>query len=385
MIPNALLEEGQHLMAVCNSCRYCEGFCAVWKAMETRKIFVEEDLNYLSNLCHNCGECYYSCQYSPPHEFAINPPLTLAKLRVNSYETYAWPAPLAKAFRSNGMVVSLVMAVLIIGAMAAGSLLLGGRLFDAMQDGDFYQIVPHEVMVTAFSGIGGLAACAMLIGFLRFWKDVGESYRTLFNPAAIFVAIKDVLTLTNLDNDGAGCTFPTEKASESLRWFHQITLYAFLSCLIATSLGAFTYDALGRQGIPSYTSLQVIFGTLGGIGLIIGPVGMLSLMPRRNKVLIDEKQDGMDYAFILLLILIAATGLLLLALRQTGAMGTLILIHLGLVMTLFVTMPYGKFVHGIYRSGALLKWALERSRAAKIKEATKPAKPAVIEIAPHAG
>jgi citrate/tricarballylate utilization protein len=34
-----------------------------------------------------------------------------------------------------------------------------------------------------------------------------------------------------------------------------------------------------------------------------------------------------------------------------------------MVMTLFITMPYGKFVHGIYRSGALLKWALERSRS----------------------
>ena len=25
-------------------------------------------------------------------------------------------------------------------------------------------------------------------------------------------------------------------------------------------------------------------------------------------------------------------------------------------------MPYGKFVHGIYRSAALLKWSLENSR-----------------------
>jgi hypothetical protein len=29
----------------------------------------------------------------------------------------------------------------------------------------------------------------------------------------------------------------------------------------------------------------------------------------------------------------------------------------------FVTLPYGKFVHGIYRSAALLRYALERKRA----------------------
>jgi citrate/tricarballylate utilization protein len=43
-------------------------------------------------------------------------------------------------------------------------------------------------------------------------------------------------------------------------------------------------------------------------------------------------------------------------------MGTLLVVHLGIVMALFLTLPYGKFVHGIYRSAAVLKWALERSR-----------------------
>ena len=106
MLTAELLEEGQHLMTVCNACRYCEGFCAVWQAMETRTVFEEKDLNYLSNLCHNCSECYYSCQYSPPHLFNINPPETLAKLRVYSYELYAWPRAVRESFpqeRSSGL------------------------------------------------------------------------------------------------------------------------------------------------------------------------------------------------------------------------------------------------------------------------------------------
>ncbi len=374
MLPPDLLEEGQHLMTVCNACRYCEGFCAVWKAMESRLIFKEEDLNYLSNLCHNCGECYYSCQYSPPHEFAINPPQTFAKLRLYSYELYAWPAPLAAAFKRNGTLVSILTAILLACFMIVGSLVFGGKLFVPIAGGDFYKIIPKTVMLASFGAVGLFAAVAMLVGFARFWKNVGESYQDLARPAPLMRAVKDILAMTNLDNDGEGCSYPGEKASQALRWFHQITFFGFLSCLVATTAGAVQSDILRMPGIPAYVSVPVFFGALGGIGLIVGPIGMLVLMHRRNRQLADEKQNGMDVAFMILLLLIAVSGLLLLGLRESAAMGVLVLLHLALVMTLFLTMPYGKFVHAIYRSGALLKWALERSRAAAAKAKVIPIK-----------
>ena len=68
----------------------------------------------------------------------------------------------------------------------------------------------------------------------------------------------------------------------------------------------------------------------------------------------------MEMAFTLMLLLVSATGLLLLALRSTPAMGTTLALHMGFVFGLFVTMPYSKFVHGIYRFGALLQYAGER-------------------------
>ena len=47
-------------------------------------------------------------------------------------------------------------------------------------------------------------------------------------------------------------------------------------------------------------------------------------------------------------------------LRDTGAMGMLLAIHLGVVLGLFLSLPYGKFVHGLYRFLALVKYASER-------------------------
>ena len=50
--------EGDRIMQICNACRYCEGFCAVFPAMARRLTFSETDISYLANLCHNCGACY---------------------------------------------------------------------------------------------------------------------------------------------------------------------------------------------------------------------------------------------------------------------------------------------------------------------------------------
>ena len=66
--------EAARALQICNACRYCEGFCAVFPAMTRRLEFAEADVHYLANLCHNCGACLHACQYAPPHEFAVNVP-----------------------------------------------------------------------------------------------------------------------------------------------------------------------------------------------------------------------------------------------------------------------------------------------------------------------
>src|SRR5450432_3670811 len=105
------LTEADRLMTVCNSCRYCEGLCAVFPAMEMRRSFSDGDLNYFANLCHACGACYTDCQFSPPHEFNVNVPQTLAIARADSYAAYAWPHACAGLFARNGLVISLIAAL----------------------------------------------------------------------------------------------------------------------------------------------------------------------------------------------------------------------------------------------------------------------------------
>jgi citrate/tricarballylate utilization protein len=330
--PNELILEGERVLRICNSCRYCEGYCAVFPAMERRQTFLSGDLNYLANLCHNCSECYYACQYAPPHEFAVNVPKLLVDIRAQSYRQYAWP----------GAVSDATVASLVIGA----SLILSLRAFKGA-GADFYRVVPHAAMVWLFGGASIFVLIAFAAGFARFWRDSGEQLAALANPGALMQALKDVLTLRYLDGGGGGCSYPSEQQSQSRRWFHHFTFYGFGLCFASTTAAAFYHYALGWKAPYGYFSVPVVLGTCGGLAMVAGTLGLAWLKRMR------------EISFPALLFLVSASGLLLLALRQTAAMGALLTVHLGIVLALFLTMPYGKFVHAIYRSAALVKYALE--------------------------
>ncbi len=363
MPDNELMSKGEHMMTVCNACRYCEGFCAVWPAMEFRRSFPPKELNYLANLCHDCNECYYACQYAPPHEFDVNAPLTFARLRVLSYERYAWPGFLARAFRRNGLLTALLAVLAFIAFFIGVSAALGdGSLTAPVPGGDFLRLTPHSALVGVFGVVAILALLALFIGFSRFWRECGEKLSDFFTPSALLTALKEMLRLEYLDDLGWGCTYPQEDHSQARRWFHHFTFYGFLLCFAATTVGAFFYFVLRWHAPYGYFSLPVVLGTLGGIGLVVGPIGLLTLKARRNREVSDERQSNIDVSFIVLLLLISVSGLLLLVLRETAAMGALLVVHLGLVMALFLLLPYGKFVHGVYRFAALVKYALERQR-----------------------
>ena len=356
-------------MIVCNACRYCEGYCAVFQAMERRVAFPAADMNYLANLCHNCGECLYACQYAPPHEFNINVPRNLAQIRLASYETYAWPSFLGRACRMHSVGTSLAVSVAMMIVMAAATAIAGSFGAPAAS-ADFYAVLPHHVMIGMFGSVFTFVMAALAIGVARFRKDAaagrsaglrldgtGTSRR---ETRPTYRAVRDALTLKNLHGSGADCTYQGEESRTPWRrWFHHCTFYGFMLCFASTSVAA-VYHWLGWSAPYGYTSAPVILGSLGGFGLLIGPAGLYGLSIARDGELTDPVQQPIDRGFILLLFLTSFTGLALLVLRATPAMPALLVVHLGVVLALFVTMPYGKFVHGFYRTAALVQHHSER-------------------------
>jgi citrate/tricarballylate utilization protein len=360
-----LVEEGARMASICNACRYCEGFCAVFPALERRLAFAEGDLAYLANLCHNCGSCYYACQYAPPHEFQLNFPRMLAETRGATYRKYAWPDTLARLFERNGLVVSIATVAMLAVFMLAGASIAGGNAMFAPhsdREGAFYAVIPHAVMALAFGIVFMLALIALGVGCARFWRDTEEKPRDFLNPGPFGEAVLDSLGLKYLDGGGDGCTYPDERPSKLRRVFHHFTFYGFMLCFAATCVATFYHYALRWPAPYPLWSLPVVLGTVGGVGLLVGPAGLLWLKERRDSELTHPRDTGMDVAFLVLLALISVSGLLLLGLRETAAMGTLLVVHLATVMALFLTMPYGKFVHAVYRFAALVRYHLERKR-----------------------
>jgi citrate/tricarballylate utilization protein len=356
-----LLAEAERLMTVCNSCRYCEGLCAVFPAMEMRRAFPAGDLRYLANLCHGCGACYVDCQCSPPHEFDVNVPRVLAQLRAESYEAYAWPRGLAGLFRRNGLWVSLLaalsVALFIVGFVAFND--PGAVLAVHTGPGAFYRLMPHNAMVAIF-GIAFLyALVALTMGLRAFRSDIGAAAA---EPGSFWQAVKDASQLRYLDGGGVGCFNEDERPTDRRRLYHHLAFYGFLLCFASTSVATLYHYAVGREAPYLWYDLPVALGTLGGIGLVIGPAGLLAAKWRRHPDMQDETRFGMDTAFVAMLLLTGATGLALLLLRATPAMGMLLAIHLGVVFGFFVTLPYGKFVHGLYRFAALVHYAEERRK-----------------------
>ena len=344
-------------MQVCNACRYCEGFCAVFPAMTRRLEFGKADIHYLANLCHNCGACLHACQYAPPHEFAINVPRAMAQVRVQTYADYAWPPALGALYQRNGLTMALALAAGL-ALFLVLAVMLNGTLFHEPLAGNFYAIFPHNLLVGMFAPVFLFAALALGLGVRKFWRDVSPGTASAH---AVMEATSDALRLKYLDGGhGDGCNETDDAFTLARRKFHHLTFYGFTLCFAATSVATIYHYAFNWQAPYGYTSLPVLLGTVGGIGLLIGPAGLLWLNLWRHPLHGDAAQQPMDRGFIALLFLTSLTGLALLIWRDTSAMGLLLAVHLGVVMALFLTLPYGKFAHGIFRSAALLKWAIEK-------------------------
>ena len=349
--------EVARVLQICNACRYCEGFCAVFPAMTRRLEFPAADIHYLANLCHNCGACLHACQYASPHEFDVNVPRSTARVRGRTYAHYAWPAPFGRFYERNGLVVALVLA-LSLALFLLFALMLKGTLWGMPGSGNFYAVFPHELLVWLFAPVFGFALLALGIGAANFWRDVSPG-------AASAVAIADaagkVLTLKYLDGGhGQGCNEADDAFTPARRVFHHLTFYGFALCFASTCIATLYHYALGLKAPYAWTSLPVLLGTAGGLGLLVGPAGLWWLHTHRHPDHGDAAQRPMDHAFIALLFLTSLTGLGLLLWRESAAMALLLAVHLGVVMALFATMAYGKFAHGVYRAAALLKWAVER-------------------------
>lgn len=360
------LKEAERLMVICNACRYCSGYCGVFPAMERRRTFTKQDLVYLANLCFECRACLYACQYAPPHEFGVNVPKALAELRVDTYSDYTWPRILSGLFRYCGLTAVLATTLCVALVLLLALSLRGPSVLFTTHvgSGAFYAVVPFAAMVLPASAMMLYVFLVLLAGFVKYLRDAGGGLGEVLSAAAFFRAMQDAFGLVYMKGGGEGCNYPDEEFSHKRRWYHHLVFYGFLLDLAATTVAAVYHHFLHWEAPYPISSMPVVLGTVGGVMLLIGTTGLLLLKARSDKQASDPQTLRMDVAFLVLLFLTSLTGLLLLILRETPAMGTLLAVHLGVVAGLFLTLPYGKFAHAVYRYAALVQSSVEERQEA---------------------
>ncbi len=347
--------EARRQIEICNACRYCEGYCAVFPAITVQKSFADGDIVQLANLCHNCRGCYYACQYVPPHEFALNLPAALAEARLESWERFAWPGGLARLFQRSGGAVALALG------LGVALLFAAIRAFGTGEGEGFYALLGHSAMVAIFLPAFLLPLLALGVGLRRYWREVGGAPLRL---ADLRAALKNAASLRNLGGgQGQGCNFEAgDRFSDRRRRLHQAALYGFLLCFAATASATVMLYIFGLEAPYGFLTPPKLLGVPGGLLLAAGSGGLLWLKRKTPKELGAPSAWSAENAFSALLFFVAVSGLALYALGGTVAEAALLALHLGGVAALFLLTPYSKMAHGFYRLAALARDA-QRVRA----------------------
>lgn len=341
------ISETKRQVNICNACRYCESLCSVFPAISQKRAFSDTDITQLANLCHNCRGCYYACQYTAPHEFAINIPKALAEVRQESWQQYATPKIAATYFHQHGSAMALLLIVTL--ALFIGLF----QIIVPSHGAGFYGVLSHNMMISLFIPAFVFPVISMAISIRRYWQSIGGARLRLQH---IKIALVSVAQMKNLaGGHGDGCNFEDEdRFSHTRRRLHQAVMYGFLLCFGATSSATVFHYALQWPAPYTLLSLPKLLGLSGGIALCIGTLGMAALKLKADKTLSDPRVWGGEMGFILLLFVVSASGLALYVFGSSQYLSALLAFHLAAVLTFFLLMPFSKMVHGFYRLAALL-------------------------------
>jgi citrate/tricarballylate utilization protein len=277
------------------------------------------------------------------------------------------PGALGVGFRHNAAVVIAIVGGITALTLIATLLLVPGDVLLAPHRGAgaFYQVVPWSIMAAAAGAALLWAIVAIGLGAAKFWRAIAPQGTGPITLQVLRAALTNIVTLRNLGGGGPGCNDADERHSRQRRAYHHIMVAGFALTVASTLLAAFYHHALALPAPYPLTSPPVLAGSIGGVLMLIGIGGLLLLERRADRAPSAAAEIKLNVVFLLLLALTAVSGLLVLVLRDTAAMGLTLALHLGIVISCFAVLPVSKAVHALYRSAALLRAAIERATPRK--------------------
>jgi quinone-modifying oxidoreductase subunit QmoC len=215
-----------------------------------------------------------------------------------------------------------------------------------------------------------------LLGMKKFWGDMKEANGVTSGDlkGSIIAMVTELLS----HNKFKDCDVSKDRYTS-----HLLVFYSFIALGIATGLGVVYIDFLHLES-PfrfGYGTPIKIFGLAGAIAIIAGTFLMMS-----NRFKNAEKAglgSYFDWLLIGLIATIGISGALSWITRVAGIAGLaypIYFIHLVVVFSLFVYLPFSKLAHMFYRGAALTfnRYSGREDAAVAIQVEAQPAAEAEI-------
>ncbi len=294
-------------------------------------------------LCHQCNDCTVRC----PRD--ARPGDVLQAVRSLVIERLAFPRVLGTLVGRARATWPLLLGLPLLFWVAL--LGLTGHLrvpADLPATGWAYEhLVPHIFIYGVFFPVAGWVLLASIASGRRFWTLLGTAgQRRGSFLAALLPALGDIATHRRFGRCGA---------AKPRQLGHLALLWGFVGAALTSGL---LIVGMYLQHLPMPLALShpyKILGNVSGALLVIG--GAMLVGTRLGDRNASGTTAAFDAFFLGVVVLVIATGMTVelarLADAATFALSVYV-IHLGSVMTLFLTFPYSKFAHLLYRTLAMV-------------------------------
>lgn len=374
---DTFFDRGGENAAKCYQCATCSSVCELAPAnapFPRRQILwaqwgLEDRLMTDAGawLCHQCNDCSVRC----PRE--VNPGDIMASIRAMMVEKMAFPGFLGSLVGNVKktwplLVIAPIIFWIVLLAVNTGLAPVEPHheLQPSATMGQFFydQYVPHSLIYAVYFTAVGWVCLALFIQGRKFWTALGTHQK---RQGTLIGALVGVFTAIALHSKFSDC----ERGVPKRRWGHFLVMWGFVGAAVASGFAVvflyadtppfswfFALPFFENIGYPVPIShWNKWLANISAVALVSG--GLLLWFNRRKT---NDKLVGtttaFDRFFLWVVLAVIGTGVVTEIFRFVPGMPPVLgfgiyIIHLGVVLCLFLTLPYSKFAHILYRTLAM--------------------------------
>ena len=305
-------------------------------------------------LCHNCGDCSTRC----PRE--AKPGDVLAAVRAYAIEEYAQPKALAKALKDPKklpILLAIPAVLFLVIGLVTGLLDFTPDTSEGIKHYKFISTWLVDIIMVP----GSIFMVAVFaLSLKRFLGDIhqnalaeGKTNKEKIEPVGFVMSLLKVIPTILKHSKFSDCTDNKDREIA-----HLLTMYGFIGCFIVTSIiflvlyGSYLLPDGPLHGPWSQLNPIKWLANLSGIAIIVGTI----LLIKNRKAKEDQVSGYWDWFLVYLAFGLGVTGMATELTRLAGwafICYALYYIHLMLVFSMIVYLPFSKLSHLVYRTVAM--------------------------------